>query len=231
MRWLVIPKSTRLQLIVNAAAYIAVDRAEEEHDLASRINADAPGVLAEVVEALGALLVHYSTDYVFDGSGDAPWQEADTPGPVNHYGASKLAGERRIQDSGCRHLIFRTSWVYAARGSNFLATMARLMRERDALQVIDDQVGAPTGAELIADVTAHAIRQTLSDSSKQGLYNLAAGGETSWLGHARHASAQLPARYQQAGKRLRSNHASLAARGKPSTCRTQVFPRRKQTMT
>ena len=172
------------QVIVNAAAYTAVDRAEEEHDLATTLNADAPRVLAEEAKALNALLVHYSTDYVFDGSGDAPWGETEFPSPLNHYGASKLAGERSIQDSGCRHLIFRTSWVYAARGSNFLATLARLMRERDALQVIDDQVGAPTGAELIADVTAHAIVQTLVDATKQGLYHLAPAGATSWHGYA-----------------------------------------------
>lgn len=172
------------QVIVNAAAYTAVDRAEEEHDLATTLNGEAPRVLAKEAKALGALLVHFSTDYVFDGSGDTPWQETDTAGPVNHYGASKLAGERRIQASGCRHLIFRTSWVYAARGGNFLATMARLMRERDALQVIDDQVGAPTGAELIADVTAHAIVKTWGDTTREGLYHLAPAGETSWHGFA-----------------------------------------------
>lgn len=172
------------QVIVNAAAYTAVDRAEEEHELATRINADAPAVLAEEARALDALLVHYSTDYVFDGSGDAPWQETDNPGPVNHYGASKLGGERHIQASGCRHLIFRTSWVYAALGNNFLATMTRLICERDALQVIHDQVGAPTGAELIADVTAHAIRQSHYDVSLAGLYHLVASGETSWHGYA-----------------------------------------------
>ncbi|MEQ6917331.1 dTDP-4-dehydrorhamnose reductase [Halomonas aquatica] len=171
-------------VIVNAAAYTAVDRAEEEHEPAMRINAHAPTVLAEEAMALDALLAHYSTDYVFDGSGDAPWEETDTPGPVNHYGASKLAGERRIQSSGCRHLIFRTSWVYADRGGNFLANMARMMCERDALQVIDDQVGAPTGAELIADVTAHAIVQALGDTSKQGLYHLTPAGETSWHDYA-----------------------------------------------
>lgn len=171
-------------VIVNAAAYTAVDRAEEEHELATRINAEAPSVLAEETKALDALLVHYSTDYVFDGSGDTPWQATDTPGPVNHYGASKLASERHIQASGCRRLIFRTSWVYAARGSNFLTTMARLMREREALQVINDQVGAPTGAELIADVTAHAIVQALGDATKEGLYHLAPAGETSWHGFA-----------------------------------------------
>ncbi|MDI5921001.1 dTDP-4-dehydrorhamnose reductase [Halomonas sp. LR5S13] len=171
-------------VIVNAAAYTAVDRAEEEHELTTLINAEAPAVLAEEARGLGALLVHYSTDYVFDGSGDEPWKESDTPGPVNHYGVSKLAGERRIQASGCRHLIFRTSWVYAARGGNFLATMARLIRERDALQVIDDQIGAPTGAELIADVTGHAIVQALGDASKEGLYHLAPAGEASWNGFA-----------------------------------------------
>ncbi|WP_280564592.1 dTDP-4-dehydrorhamnose reductase [Chromohalobacter sp. 48-RD10] len=171
-------------VIVNAAAYTAVDRAEEEHELAACLNGDAPGVLAEEAKALGALLVHYSTDYVFDGSGNVPWKESDAPAPVNHYGASKLVGERHIQASSCRHLIFRTSWVYAARGGNFLATMTKLMRERDALQVIDDQVGSPTGAELIADVTAHAIFQALGDTAKEGLYHLAAGGETSWHGFA-----------------------------------------------
>lgn len=171
-------------VIVNVAAYTAVDLAEEQQDQAIRINAEAPALLAEEARALDALLVHYSTDYVFDGSGDAPWQETDTPAPVNHYGTSKLAGERHIQASGCRHLIFRTSWVYAARGGNFLATMAHLMHEREALQVIDDQVGAPTGAELIADVTAHAVMQTLGDAAKEGLYHLAPVGQTSWHGYA-----------------------------------------------
>lgn len=172
------------EVIVNAAAYTAVDRAEEERELATLINTEAPGVLAEEVKALDALLVHYSSDYVFDGSGVVPWQETDTPGAVNHYGASKLAGERQIQASGCRHLIFRTSWVYAARGGNFLVTMARMVRERDALQVIDDQLGAPTGAELIADVTAHTLRKVGQDTSLEGLYHLAAAGETSWHGFA-----------------------------------------------
>lgn len=174
----------RPDVIVNAAAYTAVDRAEEERDLATLINGEAPAVLAEEARALDALLVHYSTDYVFDGSGEAPWQETDSTGPLNHYGATKLAGERQLQASGCRHLIFRTSWVYGARGANFLATMARLIREREALQVIDDQIGAPTGGELIADVTAHAIFQAQADASKEGLYHLAPAGETSWHGYA-----------------------------------------------
>ncbi|MGB7755389.1 MAG: dTDP-4-dehydrorhamnose reductase [Salinisphaera sp.] len=186
-------RALKPSVIVNAAAYTAVDRAEEEHELATRINADAPAALAEEARALDALLVHYSTDYVFDGSGDAPWLETDIPGPLNHYGASKLAGERHIQNSGCRHLIFRTSWVYAANGKNFLATMARLMREHEALQVIDDQVGAPTGAELIADVTAHAIRQLGHNESLGGLYHLVAGGETSWHGYASFIAESLQA--------------------------------------
>lgn len=172
------------QVIVNAAAYTAVDRAEEDPELATLVNAEAPGVLAEEAMALGALMVHYSTDYVFNGSGDTPWQETHLPAPLNHYGASKLAGEHLVQSSGCRHLIFRTSWVYAARGGNFLATMARLIRERDSLQVIDDQIGAPTGAELIADVTGQAIVQALTDASREGLYHLAPAGETSWNGFA-----------------------------------------------
>lgn len=177
-------QSIRPQVIVNAAAYTAVDRAEEEHDLATLINAEAPAVLAEEARALGALLVHYSTDYVYDGSGATAWQEVSPTGPLNHYGASKLAGDQAIQASGCRHLIFRTSWVYGARGANFLATMARLIREREALQVIDDQIGAPAGAELLADVTAHAIRSVQVDPALEGLYHLSAAGETSWHGYA-----------------------------------------------
>lgn len=182
------------EVIVNAAAYTVVDRAEEEHDLATRFNAYAPGVLGEEAKRLGALLVHYSSDYVFDGSGDIPRHEDDATGPLNHYGATKLAGERNIQHSGCRHLILRTSWVYAARGNNFLATMARLIREHEALQVVGDQVGAPTGAELIADVTANAIPRLLDDPSLDGLYHLAAAGETSWHGYATFIAEWLQAR-------------------------------------
>ncbi|MCE2879337.1 MAG: dTDP-4-dehydrorhamnose reductase [Comamonadaceae bacterium] len=145
------------QVIVNAAAHTAVDRAESEPDRAHLINATAPGVLAREAQALGAWLVHYSTDYVFDGSGSRPWREGDEPAPLNVYGRTKLDGERAIA-SGCdRHLIFRTSWVYAARGSNFAKTMLRLAGEREQLQVIDDQIGAPTGADLLADVTALAF--------------------------------------------------------------------------
>ena len=173
-------------LIVNAAAHTAVDKAESEPELARAINALAPGVLAREAAALGALLVHYSTDYVFDGSGDAPWTEDAPTGPLSVYGATKLEGEQLIRDSGCRHLIFRTSWVYAARGGNFAKTMLKLAAERDKLTIIDDQHGAPTGAELLADVTAHAARMTLAQPELAGTYHLVAGGETTWHGYARH---------------------------------------------
>lgn len=178
-------------VIVNAAAYTAVDRAEEEQILATTINEWAPSILAEEAKALNALLVHYSTDYVFNGQGNKPWQENDPVEPLNHYGTSKLAGEQVIQATGCRHLIFRTSWVYAARGNNFLATMARLIRERDELKVISDQVGVPTGAELIADVTAHAISRVLKSNGQEGLYHLTASGETSWHGYAAFIAQKL----------------------------------------
>ena len=171
-------------VIVNAAAHTAVDRAESEPELAHTLNALAPGVLAREATKIGALLVHYSTDYVFDGSGNRPWAEIDTPGPLSVYGRSKLEGERLIQAACPQHLIFRTSWVYAARGTNFAKTMLRLAQERERLTVIDDQFGAPTGAELIADVTAHAIRQCLRQPHDAGLYHLAASGETSWHGYA-----------------------------------------------
>ncbi|CBL44269.1 dTDP-4-keto-L-rhamnose reductase [gamma proteobacterium HdN1] len=172
-------------VIVNAAAHTAVDRAESEPDLAYRINAEAPSVMAEEAQRLGALLVHYSTDYVYEGSGERFWQESDAPAPLNLYGKSKLAGDQAIMASGCRHLIFRTSWVYAARGNNFAKTMLGLARTRNALSVVSDQVGAPTGAELIADVTAQAIYQALLDPQKQGLYHLVASGSTSWFDYAR----------------------------------------------
>lgn len=180
-------------VIVNAAAYTAVDKAESEREQAFRVNAEAVGVLAQAAAASGALLVHYSTDYVFPGQGVMPWQETDEVGPLNVYGESKLAGEQAIQASGCKHLIFRTCWVYAARGNNFARTMLRLATERDTLGVIDDQFGAPTGAELIADVTAHAIVAARHDAALSGLYHLAAAGETTWCGYARfvleHAAA------------------------------------------
>ncbi|HEN8713132.1 TPA: dTDP-4-dehydrorhamnose reductase [Pseudomonas putida] len=174
-------------LIVNAAAYTAVDKAESEESLAARINAEAPGVLAREAAALGAWLIHYSTDYVFDGSGQSKWQEDTPTGPLSVYGRSKLDGERAIAASGARAVVLRTSWVYAARGHNFAKTMLRLAAERDALNVVADQFGAPTGAELIADVTAHIIRQVTNQKdsdSLAGTYHLAASGETSWHGFA-----------------------------------------------
>ena len=175
----------RPDVIVNAAAHTAVDKAESEPELARALNATAPGALAEAAHAVGALLVHYSTDYVFDGSGTAPWTEDAATGPLSVYGQTKLEGEQLIEASGARHLIFRTSWVYAARGANFAKTMLRLAMERERLTVIDDQFGAPTGAELIADVTAHAIRQTLRSDAGGGVHHLAAAGETTWNGYAR----------------------------------------------
>lgn len=177
------------QLIVNAAAHTAVDKAESEPALARAINATAPGVLAEEAAASGALLVHYSTDYVFDGSGSQPRDEGAPTGPLSVYGQTKLEGEQAIAASGCTHLILRTSWVYAARGGNFARTMLRLAAERESLNVIDDQIGAPTGADLLADVTAHAVRALQADPGKSGLYHCVAGGETSWHGYARHVIA------------------------------------------
>jgi len=171
-------------IIVNAAAHTAVDKAEGEAELARTINALAPGVLAQEAKRLNAWLVHYSTDYVFDGSGDKPWLEEDPTAPLSVYGATKLEGEQLIQQSGCKHLIFRTSWVYGARGGNFAKTMLRLAQQRDSLKVIDDQMGAPTGADLLADVTAHAIRTAQRNPEVSGLYHLVAAGETSWHGYA-----------------------------------------------
>ncbi|WP_418320264.1 dTDP-4-dehydrorhamnose reductase [Piscinibacter sakaiensis] len=174
------------QIIVNAAAHTAVDKAESEPDLARSINATAPGVLAREAAAIGAWLLHYSTDYVFDGSGSAPWREDSPTGPLSVYGQTKLEGEQAIRASGCRHLILRTSWVYAARGGNFAKTMLRLAAERDRLSVIDDQIGAPTGAELLADLSAHALRTALQRPEISGTYHAAAAGETSWHGYASH---------------------------------------------
>lgn len=172
------------EVIVNAAAYTAVDKAEEDRDTARRINVDAVAELALYAREMGSLLVHYSTDYVFDGTKPEAYVEDDITNPLSVYGSTKLAGENKIRDALCRHLIFRTSWVYAARGGNFAKTMLRLAQEREALNVIDDQIGAPTSAELIADVTAHALRDVLSGRAPGGTYHLAAAGETSWYGYA-----------------------------------------------
>lgn len=177
-------------VIVNAAAYTAVDKAETEVMVARTINAHAVEALAREAVRFGAALVHYSTDYVFNGTGDRPWREDDATAPLNVYGQTKLEGEQAIQQHCPRHLIFRTSWVYAARGGNFAKTMLRLGKERNALTVINDQHGAPTGADLIADVTAHAILQLMRDPASAGIYHLVAGGETTWHGYASHVLDQ-----------------------------------------
>lgn len=168
-------------VIVNPAAYTAVDQAESEAELALAINGAAPGILAEEAKRLNALLVHYSTDYVFDGAKPSPYGEDDPVGPINSYGRSKLAGEREIEAAGCRHLVFRTCWVYGLRGRNFLRTMLRLAAEHDELRVVADQFGAPTWARLIAEATALALAR---HAGQQGIYHLAAAGATSWHGFA-----------------------------------------------
>jgi dTDP-4-dehydrorhamnose reductase len=179
-------RALRPQLIVNAAAHTAVDQAESEPEFARTLNATAPGLIAREAAALGALLVHYSTDYVFDGSGSAPRDEDAMPAPLSVYGRTKLEGEQLIRASGCAHLILRTSWVYAARGGNFARTMLRLAAERERLEVICDQVGAPTGAELLADVSAHAARRVLAEPALAGTYHCVAAGHTDWHGYACH---------------------------------------------
>ncbi len=204
-------EALRPAIIVNAAAYTAVDKAEAEPDLAMAINGVAPGLLGEAAAEIGALVVHYSSDYVFDGSSPRPYLESDVPHPLNVYGRSKLAGELALQASGARHLILRTSWVYGAFGSNFAKTMLRLAAEREQLRVVADQFGAPTSAALIADVTAQILGQYLRQYLRQylalgaagdfpgGLYHLTAGGETSWYEYA----ATVIAAAQAAGRPLK----------------------------
>lgn len=198
-------RAVQPDVIVNAAAHTAVDKAESEPELARTLNALAPQVLAVEAAKVGAWLVHYSTDYVFDGSGAVPWVESDATGPLSVYGRTKLEGEARVAAANPRHLIFRTSWVYAARGGNFAKTMLRLAQERDHLTVINDQFGAPTGADLIADVTAHAIRQATRPCAHRhpvqaparesqgddlaGIYHLVASGCTTWFDYAKHVLA------------------------------------------
>ena len=176
-------------VIVNAAAYTAVDKAESEPDVATAINATAPGVLAEEAKRLGSILVHYSTDYVFDGTKQGEYVESDTPNPQNVYGKTKLAGDEAIQGSGCEYLILRTSWVYGARGNNFLLTMLRLARERTELRIVDDQTGTPTTSECIAQGTANILAQVIGPSGsglcgRSGVYNLTNAGATTWFGFA-----------------------------------------------
>ncbi|MCU5774286.1 dTDP-4-dehydrorhamnose reductase [Erwiniaceae bacterium BAC15a-03b] len=171
-------------VVVNAAAYTAVDKAEGESELAEIINATAVEAIAKAAQEVGAWLVHYSTDYVFPGDGSRAWRESDATAPLNRYGATKLAGEQAIQQCCDKYLIFRTSWVYATKGNNFAKTMLRLAKERPELSVIDDQHGAPTSAELLADCTAHAIKSALQRPEVAGIYHLAAGGSTSWFDYA-----------------------------------------------
>jgi dTDP-4-dehydrorhamnose reductase len=182
-------RNLRPDVIVNAAAYTAVDKAESEPELAMQINGIAPGVLAEEAKRRGNLLVHFSTDYIFDGTKSSPYAEADAPNPLNVYGKTKLEGDRRIAASGCRHLILRTSWVYAPRGKNFFLTMAKKALQGDALRVVSDQHGAPTEAKFIAEVSCKSIAR-----SAEGIFNVAASGQTTWHGFASAIVARLGAR-------------------------------------
>jgi len=174
----------RPALVINAAAYTAVDQAEQERELAFAINAEAPGAMADACFELDIPLIHYSTDYIFDGSKPTPYREADTPCPLGVYGASKVAGEQALRISGCDHLILRTSWVYSQHGRNFLLTMQRLLQEREELSVVDDQIGAPTWAGSIANATAELIDKWQQGRHRWGTYHLTCQGETSWFGFA-----------------------------------------------
>ncbi|SFU05336.1 dTDP-4-dehydrorhamnose reductase [Kosakonia arachidis] len=174
----------RPDVVVNAAAHTAVDKAESERGFAQLLNATSVEAIAREVGAIGGWLVHYSTDYVFPGTGDTPWCETDLPAPLNVYGETKLAGEKAVQQHCPHHLIFRTSWVYAGKGNNFAKTMLNLAKDREELSIIDDQYGAPTGAELLADCTAHAIRTAMTKPEVAGLYHLVAAGTTTWYAFA-----------------------------------------------
>lgn len=193
LRYLV--RQSRARVIINAAAYTAVDKAETEPELAQAINGDAPGILADAAREQGALLVHYSTDYVFDGRQTRPYVETDDPNPAGVYGATKLAGDLAVQEVGGQFLIFRLCWVYGARGNNFLRTIQRLARERDSLRVVSDQIGCPTWSRLIAEATAAAVAQTLARERPEalsGVYHLAANGWTSWHGFAERIVNRMP---------------------------------------
>ncbi len=183
----------RPDVVVNAAAYTAVDKAESDQSTANLINALAPEVLARACAAIGAYLVHFSTDYVFDGAGQKPWLESDATGPLNVYGHSKLAGEKGIAKQGAKHVIFRTSWVYGTEGGNFAKTMLRLAQEREKMAVINDQFGAPTGAALLADITALCLQRVQPEQHEpylSGIYHLAAAGETTWHAYAKYVLQQ-----------------------------------------
>ena len=186
-------RDVRPHVIVNAAAYTAVDKAEEQPDLALAVNGTAPAILAEEAKKLGAALVHFSTDYVFDGEKPEPYTEEDSPNPLGVYGRTKLAGDEAIQSTGVPHLIFRTAWVYGLKGKNFLLTIQRLAKERDELKIVDDQIGSPTWSRTIAQTTTNVLTQVLPQNSPgdlsrfeqaSGLYNLVCGGQTSWFGFA-----------------------------------------------
>lgn len=219
-------------VIVNAAAYTAVDKAESDTATALKVNGVTPGLIAEVAKGLGSWLVHYSTDYVFNGEGTTAWREDDPVAPLNAYGHTKLAGEENIRASGCKHLIFRTSWVYAARGGNFAKTMLRLAQEREELQVINDQHGVPTGADLLADITAHAIRSILHDASLAGTYHVAPRGETSWYGYASHViekarAAGVPIKVAQDAIRAVPTSAFPTPARRPANSRLNTMKLRK----
>jgi dTDP-4-dehydrorhamnose reductase len=189
-------RETSPAVIINAAAYTSVDKSETETALAMAINGEAPGIMAEEARACGALLVHYSTDYVFDGSKTTPYTEDDLPNPLGAYGRTKLAGDRAIQQVDCDHLIFRLCWVYGARGANFMLTMMRLARERERLRVVRDQIGCPTWSRMIAEATTQAVALAVRDGQPgafKGLYHLCATGETSWHGFAQAIVDLMPA--------------------------------------
>lgn len=184
-------QSTKPDVIINAAAWTAVDRAEAEQDAAYLLNSKLPKLLASYAKVNQILLVHYSSDYVYPGDGGEPWTELSATGPLSVYGASKLQGDKWVQESGCKHFIFRTSWVYSARGTNFLKTMIRLGKEKSELKIVNDQIGSPTSARLIADVTVHAIRQYRDPGVEFGVYNLCPKGEVSWFSFAQEIFSQM----------------------------------------
>ena len=214
------------RLIVNAAAYTAVDKAEEEPELAMAVNGIAPAILAQEAKRLGIPIIHYSTDYVFDGSKDSPYTESDAPSPLGVYGRTKLAGEQAIRATGAAHLILRTSWVYGTHGRNFLRTMLRLFGERETLSVVDDQIGAPTWSRMIAQATAAFAAQCLAPKAALrleetgGIYHLTAGGATSWLGFARAIADADPARAEHRVRELQAiateDYPTLAVRPRNS---------------
>lgn len=200
-------KSYAPSAIVNAAAYTAVDKAEQESELAFAINSTAPRIMAAAAGSTNIPFIHYSSDYVYAGDKPGPYLETDATGPLSAYGSSKLAGDEAILATRAQAVILRTSWVYAARGANFLKTMLRLAKERETLRIVGDQVGTPTSAELLADVTAHVLKRMLADSSVKGVYHCAAAGETSWHGYARFAITQARA----LGAELRLEPTNIAA--------------------